>query len=228
MGNKSEDIVEQNRIKLTATFIGAFVVVAVCAIAFVALASEILEQETPRIDTQILGFVRDLSTPLLDNFLAVATNIGGAVGVTILGLIISVMFLYKREYLRALIIAIGVFGAVALNLVLKSIFTRERPDIFLQLVHETGYSFPSGHAMSSAALGAAVVVALWHSRWRWWAVLGAAIYVILVGFSRIYLSVHYPTDVVAGWCVSVAWVLLVAIMLRSSLAKKVIARFKRA
>ena len=105
-------------------------------------------------------------------------------------------------------------GATVMNQVLKYIFERARPQLWEQLVHETSYSFPSGHAMVSAALGLAVVAALWNSRWRWWAVGVATVYILFVGFSRLYLGVHYPTDVLGGWLVSAAWVTAVALVLR--------------
>jgi len=84
-------------------------------------------------------------------------------------------------------------------------------------VHEAGYSFPSGHAMASAALGLALAVALWNSRWRWWGLVFAVVYIAFVGYSRLYLGVHYPTDILAGWLVSGVWVLAIALLIRSKL-----------
>ena len=69
--------------------------------------------------------------------------------------------------------------------------------------------------MLSSALAFSLVVVMWHTRWRWIVTSLAAAYVVSIGFTRLYLGVHYPTDVVAGWCVSAAWVIIVAVVLGS-------------
>jgi membrane-associated phospholipid phosphatase len=68
------------------------------------------------------------------------------------------------------------------------------------------YSFPSGHAMGSVTLGVAATLLCWHSRWRWPVFAGASTFIALVGLSRIYLGVHYPSDILAGWAAGTAWV----------------------
>jgi undecaprenyl-diphosphatase len=68
-------------------------------------------------------------------------------------------------------------------------------------------SFPSGHAMASMALAVALIVLLWPTRWRYPMLLGGIFFTIMVGLSRIYLGVHYPSDVLAGWVASLAWVM---------------------
>lgn len=69
-----------------------------------------------------------------------------------------------------------------------------------------GYSFPSGHATGSMALTAVFVMLAWPTRGRWWALLGGAVYAIGVGLSRLHLGVHFPSDILAGWAVALAWV----------------------
>ena len=64
--------------------------------------------------------------------------------------------------------------------------------------------------MASSALALALIILCWRTRWRWLALIGGAIYMIIIGLSRIYLGVHYPSDILAGWCVSLVWVLLLA------------------
>ena len=106
----------------------------------------------------------------------------------------------------------GVGGAALLNMVLKLIFERPRPDLWEQLIIETSFSFPSGHAMASSALAFSVIAIAWNTRFRWYAVGVGVLFMLVIGFSRLYLGVHYPTDVLAGWFVSGAWVLLVALV----------------
>jgi membrane-associated phospholipid phosphatase len=81
--------------------------------------------------------------------------------------------------------------------------------LWQQIVIEKGYSFPSGHAMISCALAITIMILCWPTRWRRLAIIGGTIYFILVGISRLYLGVHYPSDVLGGWCVSIAWLYLV-------------------
>ena len=125
--------------------------------------------------------INEYSTAFPDRFMPIATDIGGVVGIVVLLALFGTVFTIRREYRRLAILFVGVGGAVLLNLILKAVFMRERPDLWVQLIHETGYSFPSGHAMSSAGLGLSLVVALWSSRWRWWA-----------AYFRGLLSSHHP------------------------------------
>lgn len=217
-------IIHRHQAVLTASVIGIFALIATCAMLFVKIAEEVREQDTLVFDKWALTTINDHSTVFLDRFIPIATDVGGIVGIVVLVAVFGAIFLYRRVYRRLAILCIGVGGAVLLNLILKAVFMRERPDLWVQLIHETGYSFPSGHAMSSAGLGFSLVVALWSSRWRWWAVGFATVYILFVGFSRLYLGVHYPTDVAAGWLVSAVWVLSVWLLLRSSIGARVIKR----
>ncbi|MBB5294121.1 phosphatase PAP2 family protein [Deinococcus metallilatus] len=100
----------------------------------------------------------------------------------------------------------AVAGATLLNVLAKLIFQRPRPTDLGAVLTERGFSFPSGHAMSNMAFGYALVLVFWHTRARWpVAVLGFA-WAFAVGASRNYLGVHYPTDVLAGFAASIAWV----------------------
>lgn len=206
---------EKKQVRFSLGLLAAYIIFSVCSIGFIRLAWEVREQETLKIDEQILMSINSWSNKFLDVFLPIATDIGGIVGVIVLTTVATALFFYKNEYRRALLVVVSVAGATLLNVVIKAMFERQRPDLWTQLVHESGYSFPSGHAMASAALGLAIAVALWNSRWRWWGTGFATAYVLFVGFSRLYLGVHYPSDVIAGWLVSGAWVLAVALMMRS-------------
>ena len=221
MTTKQPAVVHKQRAALTAGVIAVFVIIASCAMLFVKIAEEVREQDTMVFDKWALMTINEHSTKFLDRFIPIATDVGGVVGIVVLVALFGTIFTVRREYRRLAILFIGVGGAVLLNLILKSVFMRERPDLWVQLIHETGYSFPSGHAMSSAGLGLSLVVALWSSRWRWWAVGFATLYILFVGFSRLYLGVHYPTDVAAGWLVSAVWVLAVSLLVRSSIGHRV-------
>jgi membrane-associated phospholipid phosphatase len=102
-----------------------------------------------------------------------------------------------------------VLGSMLLNIAAKQHFSRIRPQLWLSVAPETSFSFPSGHAMGSATLGVALCFLFWPTRWRWPVIVASAMFVVLVGFSRIYLGVHYPSDVLGGWAAGTAWAVAV-------------------
>lgn len=198
----------------TASVIVAFIVIALTSILFVELADEVREQETLGVDRAILTAINQRSTPFLDTVMPVATDIGGVVGGVAVTTSAVLFLAAKKRYRKMTIILMSVLGAVGLNLILKSLFMRQRPDLWTQLVHESGYSFPSGHAMMSASFGVALMIVLWDTRWRWWGVGLGVLYAGFVGFSRMYLGVHYPTDVLGGWLIATAWVVTSVLLIR--------------
>jgi undecaprenyl-diphosphatase len=110
------------------------------------------------------------------------------------------------------VLAVG--GTALLNMLAKHVFARVRPDFWVSLLPETTFSFPSGHAMHSMAVVAALVALTWHSRWRWLVALIGVCFVFLVGLSRIYLGVHFPSDILAGWTASLTWVIGLSFLFR--------------
>lgn len=209
--------IEKKQIQFTAGLIAIFAIFAICMMGFVKIAWDVREKDTVVFEDMILNNIHHIANPFLDAFMPVATDAGGIFAVAGISLVIMGIFIYKNEYRRAVFMALCMGGAVVLNVILKAVFERARPDLWDQLVHESSYSFPSGHSMMTAALGSALIVALWNSRWRWWAIGFAAIYIPFIGFTRLYLGVHYPTDVLAGWLVSGAWVMAVTLFVRSRL-----------
>ena len=148
----------------------------------------------------------------MKDFFVAFTNLGGVEGVLAIGAIITIYLIVKKRYNDLFLLVGGVGGVAIANAVLKLLFHRDRPSLWPHLVHETSFSFPSGHAMASASLATVIVLLFWQTRYRWWVVAAAGIYTIVIGFSRLYLGVHYPSDILAGWSVSVVWVILVALI----------------
>ena len=153
-----------------------------------------------------------MTLTLLDMAVIVLTQLGGAVFVTGSTSITALWLWLMRQQRRAVFLVSSVAGAALLNILLKSLFQRERP--LDQLISVEGYSFPSGHAMSSMALSLALVIICWRTKMRWVIVGLAVVYVLVVGFSRVYLNVHYVSDVLAGWVFSGLWVYLIYRLLR--------------
>lgn len=176
-------------------------------IAFGDLAEEVWSQGGILWDAPILRFVHGQSTPELDAAMLFISAIGYAYGVVPAAVLIFVVLLVMRRRGNALFWAMAVGGAGALNQGAKLFFRRDRPDLWISIAPEHTYSFPSGHAMGSMALAATLAVLAWPTRWRWWAIVAGGVFTFLVGFSRVYLGVHFPSDVIAGWSAALAWVL---------------------
>ncbi len=183
------------------------------AIIFCYIAGEILERQPFYLDTAVLNWIHAHSSYFLDNFFLVLTTIGNAEIIAPIALLISGLLYYKRYRQKAIIVFTAFFGAAAANLILKLLFHRTRPAFWQSAIHETGYSFPSGHAMMSSALVLSIIVLVWNTRWQWFAIGIGMPFVALVGYSRLYLGVHYPTDVIAGWLASAAWLSIVVFTL---------------
>ncbi len=186
---------------------------------FGALAEDVLDQESFFFDTPILLFMYTHATPVLDLVMIFFSLIGYRFGVVPVDLLVLGLFLWRRRWGDALFWGLAVGGAAILNLAAKQSFERIRPQLWLSIAPETTYSFPSGHAMGSMALAAALVVLLWPTRWRSITLLVGAFFVLMVGLSRVYLGVHYPSDILAGWAASLAWVIGVSVVLYGRLTK---------
>ncbi|MGL5074374.1 MAG: phosphatase PAP2 family protein, partial [Waterburya sp.] len=95
----------------------------------------------------------------------------------------------------------------------KIIVHRARPHLW-ELVYQIGsdYSFPSGHAMSSMSFALVLIILTWNSSWRWLTVISGSLFVLSIAWTRLYLGVHYPSDIVGGWMIAIAWSMVVLLM----------------
>jgi undecaprenyl-diphosphatase len=176
-------------------------------VAFGSLARDVWTRGGILWDEPILRYVHRHETPGRTDFMQFISAIGYGWGVVPVSLLGFVALLVVRRRGNALFWAVAIGGAAVLNQAAKFSFRRARPELWLSPAPEHTYSFPSAHAMGSMALVATLAVLAWPTRWRWWAIVVGGVFTMLVGFSRVYLGVHYPSDVVAGWAGSLAWVL---------------------
>lgn len=192
--------------------------IALFSLTFVEIAEEVSEGETRAFDKAVLLALRtgDPADPIGPRWfeLAVAdiTALGGFAVLALLTLLAIGYLLAQKKWGGALVMLAATLGGAAISEGLKLGFARPRPDLVAHIVETTSMSFPSGHAMLSAAtyltLGALLAQSQERQRLRSY-ILGAAILVtLLIGVSRIYLGVHWPTDVLAGWCLGAAWAML--------------------
>ncbi len=186
---------------------------------FIEIADSVSEGKTYSIDNSILLLLRngnDSSEPLgperLQYIVRDITSLGSSTILTIITLFV-VLFLYlKKEFRSIIYVLFATIGGGILVQVLKLLFARERPDIVTHLASEVTMSFPSGHSAMSAVVYLSLAVLLSRIekevKTRIFIISAALIVAFIVGVSRIYLGVHYPTDVLAGWSIGLFWALL--------------------
>jgi len=187
--------------------------------AFAELADEVIEGETQTIDRAILLALRsseDVSDPLgprwVEEIGRDITALGGVAVLTAITLATIGYLLLQRDRWTASFVLAAVVGGLLMSLLLKALFERPRPDLVPHGAEVYTASFPSGHAMMSAAtyftLGALLARLHTQRRLKAYFMLVALIIVVAVGVSRVYLGVHWPTDVAAGWSVGATWAIV--------------------
>jgi undecaprenyl-diphosphatase len=198
---------------------------AAALLSFVEIADDMAEGETKAIDSRLILALResgDLNDPIgsrtIEEAVRDITALGGTTLVLVVTVVSVVAFVFHKKRVHALVMGGAVLAAWASSQFTKALFGRPRPDLVPHDVYVYSGSFPSGHStMSTAAfLTLAMLIASLEMKRRSKALayVLAALVVVGVGFSRVYLGVHWPTDVLAGWCLGAAWALVGWLALR--------------
>lgn len=180
-----------------------------CIILFLAFAEDVFNKEIMQGD--VIGYefvssyiISDKLTPIIK----IVTNFGGAIILGIITILILILIKNKRIDLSVLI---NLCSVTVLNLVLKSILQRPRPNEY-RIINETGYSFPSGHSMISMAFYGFIIYLIYknikNKYLKWISIILLSILILMIGFSRIYLGVHYVSDVLAGFLFSISYLIV--------------------
>lgn len=202
------------------------VLVAGALWAFLNIADEMAEGETRALDSRIILALRepgDLNNPIgsknVEEAVRDITALGGTTLVVVVTVVAVLAFAFHKKRVHALVMAGAVLAAWGSSQATKALYGRPRPDLVPHEAYVYSASFPSGHStMSTAAfLTLAMLVASLEPRRRSKALayVLAGLVVAGVGFSRVYLGVHWPTDVLAGWCLGAMWALVSWIALRA-------------
>lgn len=200
----------ERRVWLTA------LVTALVAYFLFELTGEVLEGETRAFDEGVLLMLRapsDPSLPIgpawLTKMMVDITALGGVTVLTLLVTSVVVYLALRRKFRTAAFVTVSILGGWALSSAMKIGIARPRPEVVQHLVEVTDMSFPSGHAMLSAitylTLGAMLSRIEEQPSLRYFFPLVAVVLTLLIGLSRIYLGVHYPTDVLGGWAAGTVW-----------------------
>lgn len=217
----------RSRVLRLARWLGGFEPLVLLAIAlviaalwgFISLADEVTEGGTHDFDRHVVRSMRQADEPAapigplwVQEMGRDATALGGNGFIVLLTLVVIGFLLMSNRRATAVFMAIAVTGGFLASQLLKILISRPRPEIVPHLSHVHTHSFPSGHAMISAvvylSLGAITATVVGRRRLKWYVLSVALLLTLIVGVSRVYLGVHYPTDVLAGWTAGLGWALL--------------------
>ncbi|HEY2493501.1 MAG TPA: phosphatase PAP2 family protein [Paenibacillus sp.] len=189
-----------------------YILMILCLLMFVGIAFAIGGNRVTFFDNPIISFIQGLESPAWTGVMKWFTTVGSA-GVMIIISICTLFILYvvfKHRQELILFFAV-VLGSQFLNIMLKNIFKRIRPDLH-RLIEIEGFSFPSGHSMAAFSFYGILTYLMWrHTRPRVARIIlltCSASMILLIGVSRVYLGVHYPSDIIGGYLASSAWILI--------------------
>ena len=174
-------------------------------------------------DLKIISCIQSLKNEYLTVFYKMITIIADTYQSAIITILIVAFLYIKKHYRETLFLAITMSACGIAMPLLKNIFSRERPD-FYRLIEISGYSFPSGHTTSATTMYltlAIVVLSIMNKLNKYFIFSIAVIGIVIIGSSRIYLGVHYPTDVMAGICLGISIVSTVYVLYYSNSSEEV-------
>lgn len=179
---------------------------------FVELSEEVAEGESRRADEAVLRWISTNSPDWLDVPMRLVTALGYYWFVIPALVFAAYLFYRSGRTLSAALLVVSTGGSIVITTLLKSVFRRARPEIIDSGYEASFYSFPSGHATVAVGFYGALALLLalrLGAPWRWIIAAAGALLVLLIGFSRLYLGVHYPTDVLAGYLSASLWLVSV-------------------
>lgn len=185
-----------------------WIILFICLLMFIAILEDVFEKEIMKLDILGYGLISTIISENITPIAIVITNFGGAI--TLIGLTIIFLLIMKNKKMSFSIL-LNLVIVTFLNIFLKNIIQRPRPDDF-RLINETGYSFPSGHSMISMAYYGYLIYLIFkfvkNKKLKTFLITFLCILILTIGLSRIYLGVHYTSDVIAGFVLSVSYLII--------------------
>lgn len=188
------------------------IIVFICLLITMEMVLAVLAKEVMKRD--IIGYnliskylISDITFPIV-KFI---TNFGGVIGLIVIAIITSTILIIKKKKLMGILLLVNLACSALLNQILKRIVQRPRPTEY-RLIEESGYSFPSGHSMISTAFYGFLIYLIFknvkNKYVKWTSIIFLSILIALIGISRIYLGVHYTSDVMAGFVISISYLVI--------------------
>ena len=185
-----------------------WIILFICLLMFIAILEDVFEKEIMKLDILGYGLISNIISDNITPIAILITNFGGAI--TLIGLTIIFLLIMKNKKMSFSIL-LNLVIVTFLNIFLKNIIQRPRPDDF-RLINETGYSFPSGHSMISMAYYGYLIYLIFkfvkNKKLKNFLITFLCILILTIGLSRIYLGVHYTSDVIAGFVLSVSYLII--------------------
>lgn len=189
--------------------VAGFAIALIGTLGFAELAEHVTAGATQAFDESVLVWLSAHRNPLTDSAMLELTALGTATVVLMIAAVASLFLVLTKHRYSALLLGVATIGGLALNMVLKIGFHRPRPQVVVWGTQAFSSSFPSGHAMSAAIVYSTVAYLAARLQKHLWSklltMLAAIVLVLLICLSRLYLGVHYPSDVAAGIAIGLAW-----------------------
>lgn len=216
--------------------LGALAAMAIAGLglmSFAEIADDMTEADGHNTDVMVLAYLRPSANPhdaigprWFEHAVAELTTFGGTANLTLIALVVILFLLIQKRLASVLLVIFALGGGVVLSESMKLLFGRDRPPLIYRAVETANASFPSGHAMLSTitylTLGALLAQVMPKKRLKAFVFAVAVVLALIVGASRVYLGVHWLSDVLAGWALGAAWAMicwLLAWWLRRSLRR---------
>ena len=197
-----------------------WIVSLITLIMFIAIVRNIYANEIASFDNFYYGYISKLISDQMTFFVKVITNLGSAYALISIAVL---MLLIPKKKIYGILTSINLVAIFLLNLLLKYIFTRPRPTD-INLIKELGYSFPSAHAMVGTAFYGFLIYLIWQSniknKQKWFYSVLLGILIILICITRIYLGVHFASDVFGGFLISISYLVLFTSIIKKYLPNK--------
>lgn len=196
-----------------------WIILLICLIAFFTIMEDILDNEIWKFDETIYRSVSKLISQPLTSTFKIVTHLGGVIG--IIGITLFI-FLVSKNKKYGFYTLLNLVMIVPVNQIIKFIIQRPRPTEF-RIIEQGGFSFPSGHSMVSMAFYGFLIYLAYQKvenvYWKWGICTFLSFLILIIGVSRIYLGVHYASDVIAGFSLSISYLILYTKIIGKNLKK---------
>jgi undecaprenyl-diphosphatase len=168
-------------------------------------------------EVPLMMAIHNMATATIDQIAEVLTKFGSAKRIAPMIVPIAFAFFLQKRWRSLIYLLTTLVGCGVINLAAKGFWHRIRPHLWDGYLTPQDFSFPSGHAMTSMAFAATLIGLTWRSRWIWLTLPLGSVYVVAIAWTRLYLGVHYPSDIVAGWMLAIAWAVGMNILVKPHL-----------